>query len=139
MVFSTKNRHPYLTAEVCKDLYPYLGGILRELGCPLLKAGGMEDHVHLLFPLSRSVSLSQVVEKIKTGSSKWMKTQGGPFSGFSWQAGYGAFGVGPSEKHRVIQYIEGQEQHHRGVSFQDELRQLIREAGMECDERYLWD
>lgn len=101
------------------------------------RQGGVEDHIHILFRLSRTVSLAQVIEKTKTSTSKWIKTKGP--TDFAWQAGYGAFSVGPAEADRIIAYIKGQEEHHRKVTFQDELRGLLQESGMEFDERYLWD
>ena len=139
LVFSTKDRHPYLTPEIREDLFPYAGGILRSLKCPLLQIGGVQDHVHLLFQLPRTMTLAKVVEEVKTGTSKWMKTKGSAFAGFSWQAGYAAFSVCASHSNDVIRYIQTQEEHHRKFSFQEELRSLMREAGIEIDERYVWD
>lgn len=136
-VFSTKDRTPWLAPAIRHDLHPYIVGVLANIGCPSIQTGGVEDHVHILFRLSRTVTLAQVVEKTKTSTSKWIKPRGVP--GFAWQAGYGAFSVAPTEADRVVAYIRGQDEHHRRVSFQDELRGLLREAGMEFDERYLWD
>jgi REP element-mobilizing transposase RayT len=114
-----------------------MGGVLRNIECPVLQIGGVEDHVHILLRLSRAVSLGQLVEKTKTSTSKWIKTKGP--TGFAWQAGYGAFSVGQGESDGVVRYIQGQEERHRTVSFQDELRMLLTEAGLEFDERYVWD
>jgi len=137
IVFSTKDRAPRLTADVRASLFPYIGGVLRNVECPLLQIGGVEDHVHLLVRLPRTMTLAQIVEKTKTSTSKWLKTQ--DLDGFAWQAGYGAFSVGADGADRAIRYIQSQEDHHRKVSFQDELRALMREAGLEIDERYVWD
>lgn len=136
-VFSTKDRTPCLTPEIRQELHPYIVGVLANIGCPSIQTGGVEDHVHVLFRLSRRMSLAQVIEKTKTSTSKWIKTKGA--RDFSWQAGYGAFSVGPTEAGRVVAYIKGQEEHHRKISFQDELRGMLREAELEFDERYLWD
>jgi len=114
-----------------------MGGVLRNIECPLLQIGGVEDHVHILLRLSRTISLAQLVEKTKTSTSRWIKTKGP--SGFAWQAGYGAFSVGQGEADRVIRYIQGQEERHRTVSFQNELKALLVEAGIAFDERYMWD
>src|SRR6516165_4778169 len=84
LVFSTKNREPLIAAEVEADLYAYLGGAFRALGCPLLAGNGTEDHVHLLFRLSRTISIAEVVEAVKASSSKWMKGKGKRFQGFYW-------------------------------------------------------
>lgn len=137
LVFSTQDRAPHLTREIRQELFPYIGGVLRNIECPVLQIGGVEDHVHILLRLSRTVSIAQLMEKTKTSTSKWIKTKGP--TDFAWQAGYGAFSVGQSEAERVIGYIQSQEEHHRTVSFQDELRALFAEAGIAFDERYVWD
>lgn len=137
VVFSTKDRTPCLTSDLRQELFPYMGGVLRNIECPVLQIGGVEDHVHILLRLSRTLSLAQLVEKSKTSTSKWIKTKG-PTS-FAWQAGYGAFSVGQSEADRVIRYIHAQAEHHRTLSFQDELRALFAEAGIAFDERFVWD
>ncbi len=137
LVFSTKDRTPYLTGDIRQELFPYMGGVLRNIECPVLQIGGVEDHVHVLLRLSRTVSLAQVVEKTKTSTSKWIKTKGP--SEFAWQAGYGAFSIGQGESEGVIRYIQGQAEHHRTVSFQEELRALFLEAGIAFGERYVWD
>jgi len=138
-VFSTYERRPLLTPNVRPALYQYTGGILRNLNAQPIEIGGVEDHLHVLFRMSRTVSLAQTIEKVKTGTSKWIKTKGAGFRDFSWQAGYGAFSVSPDDEDKAARYIRDQEQHHRCISFQDELRDLLRGAGVEFDERYLWD
>ncbi|HEX4965794.1 MAG TPA: IS200/IS605 family transposase [Thermoanaerobaculia bacterium] len=139
LIFSTKNRAPVLTPEVRTELHPYLAGTLRQVDCPALKVGGVEDHVHLLFGLSRTWTVAQVVEAIKTGSSKWIKTKGTAFTEFHWQAGYGAFSVSQSSVDAVIRYIQDQEEHHRKVTFQEEFRSFLRRYQIAYDERYVWD
>jgi putative transposase len=137
LVFSTKNRTPNLTPEIRYELHPYLAGVLRNAGCVPVQIGGVEDHVHLLFRASRTLTLAQIVEKLKTSSAKWLKTKGR--RDFTWQGGYGAFSVSPNLVGPVAEYIRDQEAHHRKVTFQDELRALLKEARVEPDERYLWD
>ena len=102
LVFSTKNRAPSLLPSVQTELHAYLAGVLKGVDCPTLQAGGVDDHVHLLFGLSCTRSTSEVVETVKTSSSKWIKTKGAPFVGFHWQAGYGAFSVSQSEAETVV-------------------------------------
>ncbi len=137
LIFSTRDRHPYLAPQIRDDLFAYCGGILRNLEVPLLQIGGVEDHVHLLLQLPRTLTTAQLVEKLKTSTSKWLKTKG--LANFSWQAGYGAFSVSPSEAEDVVQYIRNQEEHHRKVSFQEEYRELLKEAGISWDEKYVWE
>lgn len=82
--------------------------------------------------------MKKIVEEVKKGSSRWMKTEGG-IDGFTWQAGYGAFSVSQSNVDDVRRYIEDQERHHQQMSFQDELRALFKRHEIEFDERYVWD
>ncbi|MGQ0635020.1 MAG: IS200/IS605 family transposase [Planctomycetaceae bacterium] len=139
LVFSTKHRAPLINKLVQPDLYKYLGGILSKWDSPSINIGGVADHVHLLFCLSKNHALSTVVEHVKKGSSKWIKTQGPEFASFHWQAGYGAFSVSQSSAPRVKGYIRDQEEHHRSRSFQDEFRAFLRVHEVQFDELYVWD
>jgi putative transposase len=139
LVFSTKDREPVILAGIRAELHSYLVGILTHIDCPPLQVGGVEDHVHLFFGLSRNHSIAQVVEKLKTSSSKWIKTKDEKFARFHWQAGYGAFSVSQSDAGRVIEYIKNQEEHHRKMTFQDEYRKLLEKYRQSYDERYVWD
>jgi REP element-mobilizing transposase RayT len=120
-------------------LHPYLAGTLDNIECPSLQVGGIEDHVHLLFGLSRKLAIAEVTEKVKTSSSKWIKTKGADFGDFHWQAGYGAFSVSQSDADTVVAYIRNQPQHHQKMTFQDEYRQLLKRYQVPFDERYVWD
>jgi REP element-mobilizing transposase RayT len=139
LIFSTKHRAPLLAADLRPDLHAYLGGILREWHSPALRVGGVEDHVHILFQLSKNHALARVVEEVKKGSSKWIKTKAAELRGFHWQNGYGAFSVSPSNVPAVDRYIANQEEHHRRLTFQDEFRGFLKRHGVEYDERYVWD
>jgi REP element-mobilizing transposase RayT len=116
-----------------------MAGILRGKQCPALIIGGMPDHVHALFVLARTRSLSEVVEDVNKNSSRWIKTQGSSFHGFYWQAGYGAFSVSQSSVDEVRAYIENQMEHHKTRTFQDEYRLFLKKYGVSFDERYIWD
>jgi putative transposase len=139
LVFSTKNREPVLLPAIRSELHPYLAVVLKNDNCPSLQVGGVEDHVHLLFALSRTRSIAQVVENVKTSSSKWLKTKGAALADFHWQNGYGVFTVGRSEVDGVIHYIRHQEEHHRTTTFQTEYRGFLVQHEIEYDERYVWD
>jgi putative transposase len=140
IVFSTKNRSPFLSdRNVREEVHAYLGGTCNSLDCQVLTVGGVADHVHILCALSRNVSLAKLVGDIKRGSSKWIKTKGRMLTKFAWQSGYGVFSVGESEIERVRQYIVGQEHHHRKKTFKDEYRSVLKEYGVDYDERYIWD
>jgi len=138
LIFSTKQRAPLITADLQPRLYDYIGGIIRgQDGC-LLAAGGMPDHIHLLARLSKEVSVSGALRVIKTNSSKWVHETFPDHHAFAWQTGYAAFCVSYSGLESVKHYIASQAEHHRTVSFQDELRTFLRRHQMEFDERYLW-
>ena len=99
----------------------------------------MSDHIHIFCRLSRTKSVAEVIESVKTSSSKWIKTKGSEFSGFHWQSGYGAFSVSQSDSDAVIDYIRNQAQHHRKVSFQEEFRRFLERYQIAYDDRYVWD
>jgi len=138
LVFSTKNRHPWIRAEVRSELHRYLAGVCRKQGCPPLDVGGTGDHVHILFSLSRTLTVSRLDEEVKTSSSKWIKTKGPEYADFAWQGGYGAFSIGQSGVPAARAYIAGQEEHHKKLTFQEEFRAFLRKYGVEFDERYVW-
>ena len=140
LVFSTKGRAPWIPEDVRDRLYAYQSGIFKQWNSPALAVGGVEDHVHALFSLSKNHALKVIVEEVKKGSSKWMKSADGTGNkDFYWQSGYAAFSVSQSNVDSVIRYIASQEQHHHGKSFQDELRALFDRHEVEFDERYVWD
>ena len=139
LVFSTKNRQRVLTPAILAELHPYLAGTLDHIDCPSLQAGGIDDHVHVLFGLARTRTAAEVVETLKTSSSKWLKTKGPEFSAFHWQSGYGAFSVSRSDSDTVVAYIRNQARHHHCMTFQDEYRRLLQRYNVPFDERYVWD
>jgi putative transposase len=140
LIFSTKNREPFLRDyEARKGLHKYMTGILDNLESPSLAIDGTADHVHVLCQLSRKISIAGLLEELKGGSSKWIKTCERPVLLFGWQNGYAAFSVSQSNVEQVRQYIENQEEHHRRRSFQDELREFLKRHEVEYDERYVWD
>lgn len=139
-VFSTKDRRPFLSDKSLREeLHRYLGGILANHDCQPIIIGGVEDHVHILTALARTVTAAETVKEVKRGSSLWLKTKSPDLDGFAWQNGYGIFSVGFSQVETVRDYIAGQEEHHRKVSFQDEFRSFLRKYEIEFDERYVWD
>jgi REP element-mobilizing transposase RayT len=139
-VFSTKARRPVLRDRTLREeLHRSLGGILANLDCQPIIVGGVEDHVHLLSALSRTCELAEMVKEVKRGSSLWLKTKGPDWQDFAWQNGYGVFSIGFSQIGAVREYIAGQEEHHREVSFQDEFRLLLKRYQIAFDERYVWD
>ena len=136
IIFSTKNREPWLDRDVRPRMHAYLATICRDFGAELVRIGGVADHVHIITTLPRTFSQAQLVEQIKKASSKWMKALDARYGGFFWQRGYGAFSVSPSQLDAVLQYVEAQQEHHRARRFQEEL---LRKHGVDFDERYVWD
>jgi len=139
LVFSTKNRQPFLDSGIQQELFSYLGGICNHLDCNPVQIGGYFDHVHLLFLLSKKLPLIKLVEDVKSHSSKWIKTKGIAYKDVYWQSGYGAFSVNPSEVDVVSTYIKNQHAHHINKTFQDEFRAFLKKYQVEYDERYVWD
>ncbi|MEI7731288.1 MAG: IS200/IS605 family transposase [Verrucomicrobiota bacterium] len=140
LVFSTKDHRPQLRdQEFRTNLHAYLGGIAKQLECAPIIVGGVEDHVHLLLRLGRTISQADLVKELKRVSHQWVKDMGGEYKDFAWQKGYGVFSVSQSNLETVTEYIERQEEHHRKLSFQDELRRLLTKHKLEWDEKHLWD
>jgi REP element-mobilizing transposase RayT len=139
LVFSTKNREPFITPAIETELHPYLAKIFRELKSPSLAIDGTNDHLHILFSLGRVIKVADLVEEVKTESSKWIKRKGREFKNFHWQAGYGAFSIGQLNVETLKRYIRGQKKHHSRVTFQDEHREFLQRYQVDYDERYVWD
>lgn len=139
LIFSTKNRERIIPDRVRDSLHAYMATVLQNLGCSPVLINSVEDHVHILFELARTVAVSSAVEDVKKASSKWIKTQGGEFARFAWQAGYGAFAVSESNVPAVREYIANQQEHHRKKSFQGEYRAFLERHRIAFDERYVWD
>jgi putative transposase len=138
VVFSTKNREPFLSKEIRSKLHGYLAAVGRELGCEVFRVGGVSDHVHLAIDLGRTIAISKFVQKVKQTSSVWLK-ESAALHQFEWQSGYGSFSVGQSQLETLIGYVSNQEEHHRKITFQDEYRALLKKYGIEADEQYFWD
>jgi putative transposase len=139
LVFSTKNREPFLKPAIEAELHPYMATIFRDHNSPSLIIDGAADHIHALFALGRTITVANLVEEVKTGSSKWLKTKGREFRNFHWQRGYGAFSIGQSNVAELKRYIRNQKEHHRKINFQDEYRKFLKRYEIDFDERYVWD
>ena len=135
IVFSTKGREPWLTAEIRPRVHQYLGGAIRDEKGIALIVNGTADHVHILAKLRQDKAISNLVGELKANSSGWISRTFQEAAGFAWQAGYGAFTVSESQSPRVRRYIERQEEHHRRVSFLEELRVTLKAHGLPFDER----
>ena len=141
LVFSTKHRLPLLRpVELRTELYAYMATILKDnVDSPALQIGGVEDHVHVLFSLSRKFPIMDVVQEAKTETTKWLKRQSTNLQNMQWQGGYGAFSVSESKVADVKHYIVNQAEHHHRMTFQEEFRLLCQRHSIALDERYAWD
>jgi len=139
LIFTTKFHHPYLNPEIEKELFPYLSKIFRTQNSTVISMNGTNDHIHILFALSKKIALCRVIEEVKKNSSKWIKTKGSKYKNFQWQNGYGAFSVDQSNKQRIKNYISNQKIHHRKRSFREEYLVLVKKYNLPYDERYMWD
>jgi len=137
-LFSTKDRHPWLSPDIRDEVFRYLGGTINRLRGQSLLVNGSRDHVHLLFVQPRTLSIATVMEKTKAGSSGWVKEHWPNRGHFAWQTGYAAFSVSKSQVEEVERYIRNQEEHHRKVSFQEELLAFLQKHGIEYDPRYVF-
>lgn len=139
VIFSTKDRRPLLDEKIRPSLHAYLSTVARNANCECYRIGGVADHVHLAGRLSRTITIADLVENLKTSSSKWLKTQFSELADFAWQRGYACFSVGPSDIDALCKYIDGQEEHHRTRTFKEEYPMFLKKYGVEHDEAYMWD
>ncbi|PYI48103.1 MAG: IS200/IS605 family transposase [Verrucomicrobia bacterium] len=137
IVFSTKNREPWIVRDIEERIWAYIGGIARTHKMTALQIGGVDDHIHALMTAPAIIAPAQIAQYLKSDSSKWIHDQFRNLRGFSWQDGYGAFTVSKSNLPEVVRYIQNQREHHRKNTFQDEYLEFLRKHGIEYDERYL--
>jgi len=136
IVYATKERAPLITTTLRPRLHEYLGGTVCGLGGIALEINGAADHVHVLAKLRPTISVSEFLSKLKSGSSGWAKRQ--TAGRFGWQARFAAFTVSESQVERVRQYIRNQEQHHRKRTFEEEFKALLRAHNVDFDAAHLW-
>ena len=136
IIFSTKGRRRMIADTWRDNLHVYIGGIIGDMNAVPTAIGGSGDHTHVLVGLRATHVLADVVRQMKRGASEWIHSHG--VKAFTWQEGYAAFTVSPSQVAKVTQYIANQLEHHRRRSFEDEYLALLRSSGVDFDERYLW-
>lgn len=140
LIFGTKVRHPYIKQELENHLHAYISGTLKNLQSHAIIINSVPDHIHILFRLSKNYSLAKVVEEVKKESSKWAKKQEHGHPDFTWQTGYAAFSVSSSKLEAVKRYIINQKEHHKKITFKEEVEEFIRKYDViEYDMKYFWD
>lgn len=138
IVFGTKARKAMILPDIEPELFAYITTICKSLDSPVVAIGAYVDHIHILCRLHKSRSLVEIMTKVKAHSSRWIKKKGRNFKSFQWQEGYGAFSVDYRNVDKVIHYINNQHIHHGGLEYEDEMRNLLKDNGLDYDERYLF-
>lgn len=138
LIFSTKDRKPFLDETIRPCVHAYLSSIIRSLDSNYVVVGGVSDHVHILFDIGKLHAPVKFVEQLKRESSKFIKTLGPHYQNFYWQRGYGIFSVSPTHVASVEQYVRRQEEHHKVKTFQEEYREFLIRYGIDYDEQYVW-
>lgn len=135
LIFATKNREDIILPDFKERLFAYMAGTLKSMQCPALVIGGTSNHVHILLRLNKTVTVSDLVRKLKSHSTLWLKET---FQcQFAWRDGYGIFSVSQSKVETVRQYIENQEEHHKKISSLEEYKEFLRKHNIDFDERYI--
>ena len=139
LVFSTKDRIDMIPPNELSNVHAYVAEVFNAQHNPAICVGGTTNHIHILFVLNKTTTIADIVRVVKSTTSKWINTQRGMMSRpFCWQEGYGAFSVSNSHVEAVADYIRGQEEHHKQMSFQDEIRRMCQLYHIDLDERYAW-
>jgi putative transposase len=132
-IYSTKDRRDLIPTEFEKRLYSFIASIALGHKIPLLAAGGMPNHSHLLFRLPATITLASAINIFKTNSSRFLHER---CLVFQWQNGYGAFSVSISQLDQVTTYIRSQGKHHENMTFEEEFLALLKRAGVSYDPTY---
>lgn len=132
-VFSTKDREHLISLEAEERLYPFIGGILVDLGGTPIAINGTANHVHILTRYPSDLSHSDMLRHVKSRSSKWVSDERVVPRWQGWQSGYGGFTIGRSMLDQVAAYVRNQKEHHRELSFEDEYIDMLRRAGIDFD------
>ena len=138
IIFSTKNREPWVQPDIERRVWSFIGGIARRHQMSALQVGGVEDHVHVLILAPSTRAPCEIAQLLKGESSKWIHNEFPNLRKFGWQDGYGGFTVSKSNIAAMATYIRNQRDHHRKKTFQEEYVEFLRANGIAFDERYLW-
>lgn len=137
-VFAVQNRLSLVSNSWEERLFQYITGIIQNHNHKLISINGMPDHIHILFGMRPTQSLSDLMQDIKGDSSLWINKNNFVAGKFSWQEGYGAFSYSKSQIPAVARYIENQKKHHSKKSFIEEYEKILIDFGVEYDERYIF-
>lgn len=138
IIFHVKSNAYLIKSEDEKELYVYMGGVIKLSKSIPIVINGTEDHLHILCIMSKNIALSNFLEDIKRNNSRWIKSRGYYYKDFAWQGGYSGYSVSQSKVESVKQYIENQKLHHKNQTFKEEYIQFLKEYGIDYNEDYLW-
>jgi REP element-mobilizing transposase RayT len=138
IIFHIKSTSVIIHEKDRKELYAYIGSIIKDNESIPILINGVSDHVHILCVMSKNIALAKLVEEIKRHSSRWIKTKGKHYAKFTWQGGYGGFSVSPSLHDKTKLYIQNQEFRHKKFTFKQEYLLFLKEYGIDYNEDYLW-
>ena len=138
LIFHIKNTGITMRQEDLERIFSYIAGIIKGLEGMPIQIGGVNDHIHILTSMPKTMSLAEFVQSIKIKSNKWIKTLDGSYVLFAWQNGYGAFSVSASQVEKTAQYIRKQAEHHTKHSFTEEYKMFLDAYGIQYDERYVF-
>ena len=138
VIFHIKTTSPPIADEHLERVHSYIGQLVNDAGCQVIRVGGIGDHVHVVCLLSRDETVSHLVEEMKRNSSRWIKTLSPQYEHFAWQGGYAAYSVSQSVVDKTISYVNNQREHHKKISFHDEYLQFLRLYNIDYNERYVF-
>ena len=138
IVFRIKTNSPQIDEEHIERVHSYIGQLVNATGCQVIRVGGTSDHIHVVCLLSRSETVSHLVEEVKRNSCRWIKTLSPRYEHFAWQSGYAAFSVSQSVVEKTIEYVNNQQEHHKRVSFNDEYIQFLKLYNIDYDDKYVF-
>jgi len=137
-IWSTKDRLPLFTEFIETDVWKIIGGVATRNDITVIQVGGFDDHIHALFRIPKTMTVSEAMKRVKGGSSKQINKEGLLGAKLQWQDGYAAFTVSKSNQQAVLSYIHGQRKHHQRMTFKEEFIQFIERHEIEYDSKYLW-
>lgn len=138
IIFHIKTSSPIIRDSESKNLYAFIGSLLKKNDSTPITINGINNHIHILCVMSKNIALAKLVEEIKRNSSRWIKSLVSYYSMFAWQGGYAGFSVSQSLHNKTKDYINNQKEHHEKLSFRDEYLLFLDEYGIDYDDRYLW-
>ena len=136
IIFSTKNRKSYLDEAQLEEMYKYMSGVIKSMIAKLFLINGPSDHVHVALSMNPDVSISDCVRTIKANASRWIHQRFERLRDFSWQEGYLAFSVSKSNIQAVVRYIQNQREHHKTITFEEELKSFLKKHNIDYNPQY---